>query len=58
MERTNTESHRSAVGHLEKEDKAAIVACCCSLGVDSEVRWDMAVFIEELCWRELKDERR
>lgn len=51
MERTNTESHTSVLGHLEMEDKAAIVACCSLSQLDSEIRWDKTLNREALLER-------
>lgn len=39
MEKTNTKSDRSAVGRLEIQDVAALVACC-SLDLEWEITLD------------------
>lgn len=58
-ERTNTQSRRSAAGHLEMEDEAAVEARCCSLGPDSGFRRDTALFIgERVVGESWRDERR
>lgn len=54
--RTNTESDRSLVGHLQIEDRATIEPCCSSLKTSSEIRLDETHQKDELCSKEVGDE--